>query len=386
MKRQERALGEAMVDDGRNIDPGLGILVGEASGMEVRRPEDAYPTRKRALPIVPSQAGPSKAEPTYYDLPVLKEPTWIWSIPAYFYVGGVTGISSVLAAVARASGDETLDPLVRVGRWTSAVGSLLSAGLLICDLGRPARFLNMLRVFRPTSPMSVGSWVLVGSGACNTLAALAPRRGGVLSALGDVAGYAGGLLGLPLAGYTAVLIANTAVPIWKGGRRTLPLLFLSSAVASSSSFLLLLDVGSHARPRAVLHRLRTMGKVAELMASLFYEREVSAVPLVGRPLRRGVSGALFRAASMCTAASLGLSLACKGRSGWARRAEGALGTLGALALRFAVFYAGKASAREPRATFRQQRAGMGAAELTKPEARAARAPAPAVAAPTLIRG
>ena len=95
----------------------------------------------------------------YYGLPSLKAPVWTWEIPAYFFVGGAAGAAAVVAAVARVAG---ADPaLVRDARWLAAVGGAASPALLVSDLGRPERFLNMLRVFKLRSPMSVGAWTLV---------------------------------------------------------------------------------------------------------------------------------------------------------------------------------------------------------------------------------
>ena len=104
----------------------------------------------------------------------------------------------------------------------------------------------------------------------------------------------------------------------------------------------------------IVERFGVLGKVVDLAAMAVVEREAGEVEPVGRPLREGISGALWTAARVLTGASLALSL-LPGRWRAKRAAGGLLGTAGALALRFAVFHAGKASARDPRATFRQQR-------------------------------
>ena len=140
--------------DGRNIDPQLGLLAGEGAQQRVSSPEASHPPW-RVLVETPSKA--SAEGPSYYGLPLLKEPVWIWSVPVYFWVGGVAGAAEVLAAAAWASGRPELRPLVHRARWTGGVGSVLGAGLLIYDLGRPARFHHMLRIFRPTSPMNLGT-------------------------------------------------------------------------------------------------------------------------------------------------------------------------------------------------------------------------------------
>lgn len=369
-------------DDGRNVDPSLGVLCGEGSTQITRHPEEAYPTPEEARRSIASARAASDAErPSYYGQPAIKDAPWTWAIPAYFYVGGVSGATSVLTAAAELVGARRLRRLAVRGRWIGATGDAVSAVLLIADLGRPARFLYMLRVFRPTSPMSVGSWVLSASGAANALAALLSRaRRGPLSRLGDGASLVAGALGLPLAGYTATLIADTAVPIWQQGRRSLPLLFMSSAVASAADLLLLGRLnGVEAR---VARRFALAGKLGALAAGHLFERDVAHPDEVGAPLRRGASGAMWRAAKLLGAASLALLLWPAKQPRALRRASAVLGTLGAIATRFAVFHAGKASARDPQATFRQQRAGLGAAEVTR---RGAQAEGGLIPAASLVR-
>ena len=346
--------------DGRNIDPELGVLVGEGAHQAVpdRRAEEQGTVPYDVWRQVPGRA---EGEVTYYDRPVLKEPVWIWAVPAYFYFGGVAGASAVLgAAVQLAGGRELRDLTVRCRR-VAAVSGAVGTGLLIYDLGRPERFLNMLRVFRPSSPMSVGSWVLAAAGPLTAGSAILARRRGYAGFLGDLAGLGAGLVGMPQVGYTAVLLSNTAVPMWQDTRRSLPPLFTASAVSSAASALELMDLEDD--EERVVHRFGLMGKVAELAAMAAVEREAGRVERVGRPLREGLSGALWRAARGLTAASLVLSL-LPGRSRRKRLASGVLGSAGGIALRFAVFQAGKASARDPRATFQHQRQGRGAAEVT----------------------
>jgi hypothetical protein len=346
-------------DDGRNIDPSVGGLSGEGALQLVRDLEPSPYGRSLWTQPLPST---EQEDRTYYELPILKETVWKWYIPAYFYIGGLSGACAVLGSSADLLGGGGMARLSRRCRIIAATGAAASAVLLIADLGRPARFLNMLRVFRPTSPMNVGTWLLTTFGACAGLAALpavlpmpAPVR-----RLADRAWIVAGVVGLPMTGYTGVLLANTAVPLWQGARRTLPILFSSSGAATAASVLEILgdsDEGARATSRFGL-----IAKVTELAMTVLLEREVSRVPRVARPLQTGFSGALWRAAQAAAVASLTLSV-LGGKRTWPRRVAGVLGAAAALGLRFALFHGGKRSARDPRATFEQQRAGYGAAEL-----------------------
>ncbi|MDP9340643.1 MAG: polysulfide reductase NrfD, partial [Actinomycetota bacterium] len=349
--------------EGRFIDPSVGVLAGEASEQTVPANRDRAEgsVAHDVWGEVPSTDGGRRTEPTYYDRPTLKEPTWIWTVPTYFFAGGAAGAAAVLGAVSQMADRRDLAGLVKRCRWVGAAGGAAGTALLIADLGRPSRFLNMLRVFRPSSPMNLGSWVLSSASVLTAGSALLAETGGLLGVAGDAAGIGAGSLGLPLSGYTAVLLSNTAVPVWQATRRTLPLLFLASSVASAASLLELMGLSD--RQERIVRRYGVAGKLAELAAAQAVEREADVVERVGRPLHEGLSGALWRTAKALTGASLALSV-LPGRGRWKARLGGALGTAGAITLRFAVFRAGKASAQDPRATFDQQRAGRGGAEAT----------------------
>ena len=145
-------------------------------------------------------------------------------MPAYFFIGGAAGAASIIGMAAQLTGGQ--EELVRDARWIAMIGSALSAPLLVSDLGRPERFLNMLRVFKPQSPMSVGVWTLTGFGGASTAAALVPFK-----PVRDVAALGAAATGLVMATYTGVLLGATAIPVWAKHKRTLPILFGASAVA-----------------------------------------------------------------------------------------------------------------------------------------------------------
>jgi formate-dependent nitrite reductase membrane component NrfD len=277
---------------------------------------------------------------TYYEQPLVKQPVWVWSVPTYFYAGAAAGAALALGAVAQLSNLGSTE-LVQRCRWMGLAGVGAGTGLLIYDLGKPSRFYNMLRVFRPTSPMSVGSWLLAATGS---LAAM--------SVVSDKAAIPAGILGIPLSGYTGVLLANTTVPVWQTARKGLPVLFVASGMASAGALFHLMDLPE--RDEAITRRFAIAGQAAELAAMFVIEREVSRVDRVADPLKKGRSGFLWKAARTLGAASLLLSLFSK-KSRNAKIAAGICGTAAALSLRFAVIQAGRDSAGDPHATLEQQR-------------------------------
>jgi formate-dependent nitrite reductase membrane component NrfD len=345
-----------LTTDGRDINLNLAELSGEGSLQRVR-PGVSKAWTGPPVPDAADPAAPPAGDPTYYGRPLLKEPVWKWMIPAYYFVGGAAGASLVIGAAAQLDRSGKLDHLMRRCHWTGVIGSALSGGLLILDLGKPARFHHMLRVFRPTSPMNMGVWVISAVAPSAMVAALFGNRRGFLGKIGDVSGIAAGLAGLALSTYTGVLIANTAVPVWQESRRILPILFAASAMASAGS---IFDLAfEDPRARRVTYTFGTIGRVAELAASLALERQVARIdPKIARPLNTGCSGMLWKTAAVMTGASLALSL-LPGKSRKKRLAAGILGTLGSLVMRYGIHHAGVASARDPRAAFRQQRSGEG---------------------------
>jgi hypothetical protein len=337
--------------DGRDISTAIAELDAEASTQEAEGSPDRHIEEKAAtwqrLP------DPERADPTYYGRPMLNESVWSWAIPAYYVAGGLAGSALVLAAAAQLRKSRARERLIRRCHWIAVVGAGVSAGLLIYDLGRPSRFLNMLRVFRPTSPMNMGAWILTGAGATSTGALLFRTRPGLFGALGETCGYVAGIFGAGLATYTGVLVANTAVPVWQESRRMLPVLFGASAMSSLGSVVEMFV--EDPEERGITKAFGTAGMVAELAAGIVMEKQASSVSRVGRPFRRGLSGFLWRNAQMFTAAGLAASLLPNAR-GNRRILAGALAGLGSLLTRFAVERAGTASARDARASFHLQRA------------------------------
>ncbi len=368
--------------DGRNVAPDLGALSGEGALQRVKE----LPAQGEAVRVrrEPSREIAREEGPSYYGMPVLKEPVWKWMIPAYFFAGGLAGSCAVLGAAAQAAGGRRTATLVHRCRLVAAGGAVASAALLIADLGRPSRFLNMLRVFRPTSPMNMGTWILTPFGGLSALAALPSlvrRPPRALAATADGAAIGAGLFGLPLVGYTGVLIANTAVPVWQETKNTLPILFAFSGAVSAGSLFEVWPPGGAGQD--IARRLSLLSKTAELGLSFALDGEAAAAaPRVARPLRRGVSGAMLNAARVLVAASLVGELCSRRRRrpGALEKLSGALGLAGTLLLRFGILAAGLASAQDPHATFEMQRRGRGAAEIARAQETASMPSLPGVEA------
>jgi formate-dependent nitrite reductase membrane component NrfD len=287
--------------------------------------------------------------------PVIKPPAWTWEVPTYFYTGGLAGASAVFAYLAELSGDREL----ALRAWAVAAGAEgVSPMLLVADLGRPGRFLNMLRMFKITSPMSVGTWVLAISGAATTASAL-DRWTGLLRPfrpLDEVARRVSAAAGLPLATYTGALIGNTSVPVWHRARHVLPFLFGSSAAASAGGALTAL---TPERRAASARRVAVGGGVAELMLAQAMERGLGEL---GENYKSGWAGRLGRASKAFTVAGVGLIAARGSRSRAAAIAGGALVNAGSLCLRWSVFRAGVQSAEDKAQTVGPQRARIQSGE------------------------
>jgi formate-dependent nitrite reductase membrane component NrfD len=284
---------------------------------------------------------------SYYGVPVINQPVWeAADIATYLFLGGLAGASSVVAAGAQMSGRPSLARVTKVAS-TAAIG--LSGVALVHDLGRPARFLNMLRVFKPTSPLSMGSWLLAAFAPLSAAASFSAVTGRlpVLGALGT-AGAA--LMGPGVATYAAALISDTAVPAWHGGYRYLPFVFASSAASAAAG------LGLAAAPRhetAPMCRLGVAAGMAELVLLQTMKRRIG---VAGEAYAESEKGRRYgRAASAATAAGIALAAALGRRSRLAGVLAGTALLAGSALTRFAIFEAGLTSAQNPRYTIVPQR-------------------------------
>ena len=287
-----------------------------------------------------------RAEPrSYYGRPVIKEPVWKPEVPWYLFLGGLTGASATLTWFAKSAGNRKL---ARNARVVTIAGGTISPALLISDLGVPARFLNMLRVFKVTSPMSMGSWILVATGTTSAVAT-ASDLFGTLPRTGRIARGLSALFGLPLATYTAALLSNSAVPVWHEARRELPLAFAGSAAASAGAAATIATAPGDAGPA---RRLTVLGVLLERASMQVMEQRLGEL---ARPYHEGPAA---RYAKLAKGLSIGGAalIAGRGRTRTAAAAGGAMVLAASVCERWSVFEAGKASARDPRYTVGPQRA------------------------------
>ena len=297
---------------------------------------------------------------SYYGRPVLKAPVWKDDIAYYFFLGGLSAGASLLGAGA----DLTGRPALRRGTRLAALGSLAAgAGFLVKDLGRPERFLNMLRVLKPTSPMSVGTWVLTAYGPAVGVAAvseLMPRRvrrtalGRLVDGLARPAGLSAAALAPAVASYTAVLLSQTAVPAWNESQEELPFVFTASAAASAGGLGMIVAPPAEAGPA---RRLAMYGGLVELAASRRLENRLG---LVGEAFLTGrARQELERASRLTLAGVLGSTLLGR-RSRLAAVASGAALLAGGFYERLGLLHAGTASTEDPRYVVEPQRARLDA--------------------------
>ena len=294
--------------------------------------------------------GPIARRPGYYGEPVVKPPVWTWEIPVYFFIGGLSGMAAVIALAGLIF---HRNDLARAAMWLAAIGAVFAPVLLTADLGRPRLFLNMLRVFKYRSPMSVGAWIVSIFGACAIPGLIALELharhifdGGTDQFLKILAGLliAGSAFwGILLATYTGVLLGATAIPAWFLHRIFLPIHFGAAGLGSAAALLELLG-----------HRIAPLNAIGFLAAgietALWIWLEINRHGAADRALHAGHSGWLIRGSEILSG-PLALILRLANFVPLA----GISFLLGALINRFGWISAGKVCARDPEAVFASQR-------------------------------
>lgn len=313
-------------DDGRNLDPALADVTGIAADQKpLLHPDRAMPGAGAGV-----WQGQSPRD-TYYDQPVVKSPPWGSQVSAYLVAGGVAGTAAALGSAAEGR-------LRKASTALAFVAGAAGAGLLVSDLGRPARFLHMVRVVKPTSVMNIGGFLLSTTTGAAAAGVILPGR------LGSAARTTGAVSGLPLAAYTGVLLSATAVPGWNVGISTLPPLFLASGAATTGSVLRLVPLDE--RERSTVAVYTAVSQTAELVAGEVHTRRFKDKPRV-RSAYEAVPG--WRLGKWLTAASLVLGVSPLRHKTSVRVAAGLLGVAGSAMTKTAVFDAGMRTAVDPHA-------------------------------------
>jgi hypothetical protein len=283
--------------------------------------------------------------------PIMHAAVWTWEVPLYFWLGGIAGGSSFVAFAAELVGDEHTATIARRVTLGAAVPC---APLLVMDLGRPERFLNMMRIFKPRSPMSMGAWCL---------AAFSSTAGGAVGA--DLIGRrrearaltaVTALLGTYLGSYTGALLASTAVPVWARSRLFLPPIFVCTAAATGAAAnrLVLAAIGTPVGhpSRTALGTVETGAMATELVLSSLNERRLGRL---GEALDTGRANRLFEFAKWSVRSGLALRFARRRGGPWTHHVASALYLLGGLSFRFAWVEAGRNSANDDEAVARMAR-------------------------------
>jgi DMSO reductase anchor subunit len=282
---------------------------------------------------------------TYYDRPVLKKPVWRWYIPAYFFTGGLAGASSTLSFAAALRGNERL---ARRARLVSLAGIAVSPVFLIADLGRPGRFHNMLRVAKPTSPMSMGTWLISLFGPAVGVGVVSDATG-LLPGIGRLADVAGAVLGPAVSTYTAVLTSDTAIPAWHEAWRELPVVFAGGSAASAGAAAVLVTPSADA---GAARTLVVVGSLLEVVGEQAMEQRLGEL---AEPYHSGKASRSAKAAKGLLAAGALLTAIGGGRRPRLSRLGAALSLGGVALTRWSIFEAGFESAEDPKFTVKLQR-------------------------------
>jgi Polysulphide reductase, NrfD len=319
--------------------PGRDAKTGVRTGRRWRR------ERRGERPVV------SRAEFTsYYGKPILNSPVWKSpDIPGYLFLGGLGGGASLLAAGADLTGRATLG---RAAKSAAFGAGVLSLAALTHDLGRPARFLNMMRVVKVTSPMSIGSWLLAGYVPAAGVAALSDLTGR-MRWLGAAATAGAAALGPAVASYTAALISDTAVPAWHDGYPELPFVFTGSGAMAAGG------LGLLTAPLAETAPARNLALLGSAMETAAFERMEHRLGMIAEPYSTGRGGRYVKAGKALALAGAAGALLGRG-SRLASALSGATLITASAATRWGIFHAGMASASDPKYTVIPQRERLSA--------------------------
>ncbi|CAN5692671.1 polysulfide reductase NrfD [soil metagenome] len=302
----------------------------------------------------------SKSEPCYYNVSILKSPVWKWEIATYFFLGGLSAASYTLARIAERAGSGKYRHLTRAGTFVAFAAMLPCAPLLIRDLGDRKRFHHMLRVFKPSSPMNLGTWLLLGFSGISLTAVLREKardgrgtidrfrsRGLISEALCAAHDAAGIPLALGVAGYTGVLLSCTANPMWCKNPWLGPLFMCSAFGTGAAATSLAMAWRNESAGDTVLDRVETVSRIGEAITLAGYLKHAGET---AKPLTRGsMKKHLGVAIGALVVGEVLQRLPVPRRAKRFTRVASALATLaGGLSLRWAMVHGGHEAANDPR--------------------------------------
>jgi hypothetical protein len=329
----------------------------EARLQEIRR--EALNSSLESLPKRRSSITNASPETGYYGMPLLKKPQWTNEVPLYFFCGGAAGAAAIIASVAAIDGHDK--SVARDARYIAAIGGMISPALLISDLGMPSRFLHMLRIFKPQSAMSVGSWTLMAFSSSAAAAAFLTawqgqrHRMGRVRVLQSATEFIAAITGAVISSYTGVLLGASAIPVWNQNVSILPVHFATSAMAAASALLEL--KGHQTSALNAIGIVTALGETA-IGASI----ELRKNPAL-KPLKSGSSGRLTRIGGLLSG-PVPLILRLLALSGneqrdkKLRKIAAASAIAGSIANRFAWTRAGVASAKDNRLLLHDESSGQ----------------------------
>lgn len=298
---------------------------------------------------------------TYYGQQALKYPHWDWKVSGYIAVAGTAGAAQALATLGSLRDPEGLRAARRGARLMALAGSTAGAAMLIADLKTPQRFYNMLRILRPTSPMSFGTYIFGAFGGASLFSAFAEGpavgRRHLLRWLGKAAQLVSGFSGAGVATYTAALVSATSNPYWAAAPRSLGGQFAGVAVAMGAAALALWErLGGRDATARRFEKVAAIATLAHVGASTAVNKRLKECG-VSQPIEQSKPQRRLKASSLIIAGAAplvgyALSAALGGSAGRNAAMAGSCAALaGGMLMRHGLLEAGKAAREQPESGF-----------------------------------